>query len=67
MKSTDKETFLLQFEASFLASWCATNYADICARGMQEQLEQPPVEDAEYLAHAAWNQRLKILDVSKSE
>ena len=58
---TDKETFTLRFEASFLAAWCAVNYSDFCIRGLQKSLEDPPVADARYLAEKAWEKREKII------
>jgi len=50
----DELAFRRQFATQFLASWCATHFHDFCARGLQEQLEKPPVEDADYLSFAAW-------------
>lgn len=53
MKLT-KQQFVDQFVCNFLAVWCANNYADMCALGKHEVLENPPVEDAKFLAEAAW-------------
>lgn len=50
-----KEEFIRLFVVQFLASWTANNYADFCNRGLQKSLENPPVEDAFFLADAAWN------------
>jgi len=50
--SFDKR-FIEQFATTFLATWCANNYSDACARGEQQRLEHPPVEDAIFLAEAA--------------
>lgn len=47
--------FRNQFTVQFLATWTAIHYDDFCARGLQEELASPPVEDAEYLAKAAWD------------
>jgi len=49
-----KEEFIRQFVVQFLATWTATNYNDFCARDMHSHLETPPVEDAFFLAEAAW-------------
>lgn len=45
-----KRLYIIQF----LATWTANNYADACARSEHKRLENPPVEDAEHLAEAAW-------------
>jgi len=47
-KQTDEDElhFKRQFAIQFLASWAATHFTESCARGMQEGLERPPVEDA---------------------
>lgn len=57
----DGREFKRQFAVQFLASWSAVHYMDYCARGMQESLEKPPVEDAEYLAQKAWDHWCAIL------
>ena len=57
----DEREFKRQFAVQFLASWAAVHYTEYCARGMQETLETPPVEDAEYLAQKAWKQWCAIL------
>jgi len=57
----DELEFKRQFAVQFLASWAATHYTEYCARGMQETLGTPPVEDAEYLAQKAWEQWCAIL------
>jgi len=49
-----KEEFIRAFVTQFLASWAATNFTDYCARGRQESLEDPPVEDAFFLAEKHW-------------
>jgi hypothetical protein len=46
--------FKSQFTMTFLATWAATQYDHACASGQQERLETPPVEDAVFLADAAW-------------
>jgi hypothetical protein len=50
----DEKEFKSTFIATFLASWCATNYSDYCINGKQEALSRPPVEDAVFLADKAW-------------
>lgn len=50
----DELAFRRQFVTQFLASYCATNLCDFCGRGLQDKLEKPPVEDADYLSFAAW-------------
>jgi len=50
----DELAFRRQFVTQFLASYCETNFNDFCARGLQDKLETPPVEDADYLSFAAW-------------
>ncbi len=56
-KQTDEDElhFKRQFAIQFLASWTAVHYTEYCGRGMQEELERPPVSDAEYLAQKAWD------------
>lgn len=51
-----KSKFISLFIIQFLASWMANNYSDFCARGLQKELETPPVEDAMFLAEKAWNE-----------
>lgn len=57
----DEMAFRRQFAVQFLASWAAMHYTEYCAKGMQETLETPPVEDAEYLAQKAWEQWCSII------
>ena len=52
----DEARFKEQFIAAFLATWVAQNYGECCYRGTQERLEHPPVEDAKFLADAAWDE-----------
>ena len=53
-KLMDEKTFKENFISTFLATWTANNFNDYCMRGKQEDLENPPVEDAIYLADKAW-------------
>lgn len=50
----NRDEFIRQFVTSFLATWCANNYTDYCMRSMQEELANPPIEDAIHLAEEAW-------------
>ncbi len=56
-----RQEFIDQFSTTFLATWCANEYADACMRGEQRRLEEPPVEDAHYLAGKAWDHQKEIL------
>ena len=49
-----KKEFKDQFIVNFLSTWCAINYDDCCMRGQHDRLENPPVEDADWLADKAW-------------
>jgi len=49
-----ESTFKQIFIATFLASWCASNYEQYCMLGKQGELSKPPVEDAKHLADEAW-------------
>lgn len=51
----DRRQFVREFMTTFLATWCAENYSDYCTRGLHKELRNPPVEDAEHLAHEAFN------------
>ena len=50
---TDEHAFKLQFISNFLSTWCANEYKDACMRGEQERLEEPPVDNAQFLADTA--------------
>lgn len=50
----DEKTFKTQFIATFLASYAASRYQDCCSRGDHSTILNPPVEDAMFLADAAW-------------
>lgn len=52
----NEQDFTNIFIATFLTTWCATNYEDYCIRGKQEDLGKPPVEDAVFLAAEAWHE-----------
>jgi hypothetical protein len=50
----DEQLFKQQFVAQFLATYCAVNYAEFCATGRQDELGNPPTEDAADMAETAW-------------
>lgn len=50
----DDQKFKMNFVSTFLATWCANEYTNVCMRGEQVRLNTPPVEDAEFLAEQAW-------------
>ncbi len=56
----EEDKFKETFAATFLATWCATQYDHACAMGIAERLEKPPVEDAIYLADTAWAEMQKV-------
>jgi len=60
----EEQKFKQDFIACFLASWCANKYEDCCMRGEQSVLGNPPVEDAEDMADAAWE---KIIENCNTE
>ena len=43
-------TFRTNFIATFIATWVANHYDEYCSQGKHRLLENPPIEDAEYLA-----------------
>jgi hypothetical protein len=57
------QTFRAHFITQFLATWVAQNHADACARGEHWRLRNPPCEDAEDLAKAAWGRLQDLLIV----
>ena len=58
----NRMTFINHFVATFCATWAAQHYDEYCARGQQDQLENPPIEDAECLAIAAWDKMQALAD-----
>ena len=56
----NEKEFKRHFTATFLATWVANNYDDACMRGQHSRLEHPPVDDALFLADAAWEEYVKI-------
>lgn len=53
--------FKTAFISQFLASYVAVHFDNRCSRGLQETLERPPVEDAEYLAEKVWEHYCKTI------
>jgi hypothetical protein len=51
----NEATFKEQYIVTFLATWAATHYDAYCAAGKQEDLADPPIEDARFLADQTWN------------
>lgn len=56
----DEKTFKSQYVANFVATWTANNYDDACMMGQHERLNRPPIEDALFLANAAWAHYMDI-------
>lgn len=50
----NRQQFIDQFVTQFLASWCAKNHGDYCARNLHESLYNPPIEDAQDIAEEIW-------------
>lgn len=57
----NEQEFKNHFIITFLAAWCAENYADACAFRQHERLSHPPVEDAISLADSAWDHYAKLI------
>lgn len=49
-----QDEFCKQFVAVFCGAWCANHYDDACINSEHEELENPPIDDAIYLADTAW-------------
>lgn len=64
---SEELAFRRNFATQFLASWCAVNFADFCARDLQERLQNPPVEDAEFLAGTAWEHLRNTIKPASSD
>jgi hypothetical protein len=56
MSDQIKIRYIEHFAATFLATWCANNYDEICARGEHDRFNRMPVEDAVHLGEQAWKQ-----------
>jgi len=57
----EKQEFKDRYIVTFLATWTANNYAFACTHNRHKMLENPPVEDAEFLAEAAWEKVNELL------
>jgi hypothetical protein len=60
MLKLDQDEFITQYVTVFLASWTANEYNMACMRGEQKRLNNPPVDDAIYLARAAWGRLMEL-------
>lgn len=49
-----KEQFIAHYAATFMASWSAYKYDDVCLMDQQHVLDHQPIEDALFLAEIAW-------------
>lgn len=56
-----KKAFKENFISTFLASWCASHWDDYCSRGLRKELENPPIEDAIFLANKAWTKYREVV------
>ena len=54
MTTMNESDFKTAWVAAFIATWTAINYQESCATGEQTRIENPPLEDAEYLALVHW-------------
>jgi hypothetical protein len=50
----NEEQFKAHYIATFLASWAVMEYDGACSTGQHALLNNPPVEDAVFLADKAW-------------
>lgn len=50
-----REEYIENYVVNFLAVWTANNFSDYCMRGWHKQLENPPFEDAVFLAVQTWD------------
>jgi hypothetical protein len=56
----DETEFKRQFVAAFIGSWCSKHYENDCENGAHSHTENPPVEDALYLADKAWEKYMAL-------
>ncbi len=54
-----RDQFIANYVTTFVATWTVINYGDYCMRGLQKELENPPVEDALHLADKQWKLIMK--------
>jgi hypothetical protein len=50
----DEMEFRRMFAVQFLAAYCATHFHEFCQSGRHDNLDLPPIEDAEYLSGTVW-------------
>lgn len=54
-KHMTREQYIDNFVVNFVSVWTAINYNEFCAQGKHEALENPPFEDAVFLAQKTWD------------
>ena len=59
MGTEPRRTFINNFIATFLASYCAEQYDFHCQTGTKHSF---PIEDAEFLAEEAWKEYQKRIE-----
>lgn len=52
---TQHEIFTMDFASTFCATWCANNWEQFCMEDRHDELKNPPVDEAIYLAEEVWN------------
>ena len=55
-----KEEFIAQYIVTFIATWTANEYEKSAHPHKYERLNNPPFEDAEFLAIKAWECKIKL-------
>jgi hypothetical protein len=60
MLNLDQDKFITDYVTIFLATWTANEYDSACQRGEQRKLNNPPIEDAVYLARMAWMKMVQL-------
>lgn len=55
-----RNEFIDAYVVQFLAAWTAQHYEDYCSRGLHNELESPPIEDAIFLAEKAWERLVQF-------
>jgi hypothetical protein len=49
-----KSEYIETFVVNFISVWTARHFDDYCSRGLHKELENPPFEDAVFLATRTW-------------
>ena len=62
---SDKDRFIKQYIVSFMASYTADKYEEMCVNDNHKALRQPPVEDAHHLAEEAWGHMVEVIGVAR--